>query len=118
MKYEHWRGRLAEANDPLFWPITAFDEMLVEGLAQLWATDKAALITKINEYPGGAVAVEVLAAAGEGDELRGPIAEAVEAGGRSIGATHIRIEGRRGWGRTLKASGWKIHQEILLKDIA
>lgn len=118
MTYEEWRGRLAQANDPLFWPITAFDQMLAEGLAQFWATDKAALITKINEYPGGAVAIEVLAAAGEGNELRGSIAEAVEAWGRSIGATHIKIEGRRGWGRTLKPAGWKIHQEILLKDIA
>lgn len=118
MTYEEWRGRLADANDPAFWPISVFDQMLSEGAAQFWATSEAALITKINEYPGGAVAIEVLAAAGEGGELRGPIAEAVEAWGRTIGATHIRIEGRRGWGRTLKASGWKIHQEILLKDIA
>ena len=118
MNYENWRDRLAEANDPAFWPITAFDQMLADGSAQFWGTDKAALLTKVNEYPGGAVAIEVLAAAGSGNELRGPIAEAVEAWGRSFGATHIRIEGRRGWGRTLKPSGWTIHQEILLKEIA
>lgn len=113
--YAAWRDRLATANDPAFWPIEAFDKLLERNEAQFWANDEAAMVTRVAVYPGGAVAIEVMAAAGN---LKALIALTpnVNAWGLSIGATHIMVIGRPGWARALP--DWRHHQSILIKEVA
>jgi len=113
--YWDWRDRLAEANDPRFWPIDAIDAMVTVGTAQFWCDGGAALVTKITEYPGGAVALEALAAAGVMDSLTDEIAAQAEAWAREQGLTHLLIAGRAGWQRVHKE--WRHYQTILLKDL-
>jgi hypothetical protein len=113
--YIDWRDRLASANDPKFWPIEAIDAMLIAGTAQFWCTGLAALVTKIVEYPGGAVALEAVAASGDLDSLRSHITEYVEKWAREQGLTHLLIAGRDGWTRVHK--DWRHYQTVLLKEL-
>ena len=115
--YAAWRHRLAEANDPAFWPIEAIDVLLANNEAQFWCDGNAALVTRIVAYPGNAVAVETLAAAGNLETLRDEIAPAVEAWGRLHGCTHLLIAGRAGWARVHRDK-WRHHQSILIRNLA
>ena len=114
--YEAWRDRLASANDDAFWPITTIDKMVHAGTAQYWCDGNAALVTHIVEYPGGAVALEALAAAGTMTSLTDGIAAQAEEWAREQGLSHLLIAGRRGWERVHK--DWHHHQSILVKELA
>lgn len=113
--YWSWRDRLADANDPKFWPIDAIDAMVINGDAQFWCDGKSALVTGVREYPGGAVALEAIAGAGQMASLVGPIASEVERWAKEQGFSHLLIAGRPGWARVHR--GWKHHQSILLKEL-
>jgi hypothetical protein len=113
--YWSWRDRLASANDPKFWPIEAIDSLVLSGRGQFWCDGKSALVTLINEYPGGAVALEAVAGAGEMASLTGPIASDVEAWAKEQGMTHLLIAGRPGWARVHR--GWKHYQSVLIKEL-
>lgn len=116
MSYEEWRGRLSQANDPAFWPITAIDEELASGRAQFWGGEACAMVTRIIAYPGGAVTLDVLAAAGNLEELTKQIAPAAEEWARAQGLTHIVVSGRPGWARVLK--NWRHFQNVMVKELA
>ena len=115
--YADWRKALSRANDPAFWPITAIDELLASGRAQFWGGEQSALVTMIVTYPGGAVALEAIAGAGNKQEIMGPIAATVEAWAKSNGITHLKVAGRAGWSRAMKPHGWKHFQDIIIKGI-
>lgn len=114
--YPAWRTRLANANDPAFWPITEIDARVADGRAQFWCDGKAALVTEVVPYPGGAVAVEALAAAGDIAALMESIAPAVEQWARANKATHLRVLGRPGWVR--RWSDWRHEQSVIVKELA
>lgn len=113
--YAAWRARLAEANNPAFWPIEAIDDLLASGQAQFWCDGSAALVTRIVEYPGGARACEATAGAGDMAGLVERIAPAVEQWASEQGCTHLLVAGREGWRRV--HSDWRHHQTIILKDL-
>jgi hypothetical protein len=115
--YARWRKALARANDPAFWPITAIDELIADGRAQFWATEHAALVTEVKDYPGGARAIEAIAGAGRKQDIIEKLGPAVEAWAGSIGATHLKVAGRAGWSRQMKPHGWRLFQEIIIKDL-
>lgn len=112
--YAEWRERLAQANDPQFIPIEAIDEKLANGLAQFWCDGNVALVTEIVRWPGGAVTVDALAAAGNMKSLNENVEHAVKEWAAGF-ATHLRVIGRPGW---VKAkTGWKHEQSILTKAL-
>lgn len=115
MTYEKWRPRLANANDERFIPITFIDEQLAAGAMQFWATDDAALVTAIKEWPGGAVTVETVAAAGRKADIIGPLREAAERFGAAAGCNIALTIGRDGWKRALPE--YRHYQSILIKDL-
>ena len=115
--YADWRDRLTQANDPDFFPITFVDEVLTDGRARFWCDGRAALVTIERAYPGGALCVEALAAAGDMEALVETIEPALCDYARAIGATHLRVEGRTGWPRILKRAGWTHDQAVLFKDM-
>lgn len=114
MTYEKWRGRLARANDPALIPITHIDELLSEGLAQFWATDDAAMVSQLREWPGGAVTVEVIAAAGRKSDIIGHLGDSVQAWGAANGASHALVAGRDGWRR--ERPDFRHYQTLLIKE--
>lgn len=113
--YPAWRDRLAKANNPEFWPIEAIDQELNKDRAQWWATADAALVTRAVFYPGGAKALEALAAAGDMDALVDVIKPRVAEWAREHGYTHLLIPGRLGWARVHR--DFTHYQTILLKDL-
>ena len=115
MTYEKWRHRLARANNPALIPIDHIDAMLSAGLAQFWATDDAAMVTQLNAWPGGAVTIEVVAAAGKKGDILGPLYDAAREWGAVNGATHILVAGREGWRRELPE--FHHYQTLLLKEL-
>lgn len=114
-EYRHWRDRLAEANNPKFIPIAYIDQRLLEGKAYFLATTEAAMVVEIVQYPGGAKVVSVIAAAGDKDELLGPLAEEAVALGWSAGCDHAMVPGRVGWRRELP--DYFHYQTILVKEL-
>lgn len=114
--YAAWRDRLAQANPPEFWPIEAIDEGLANGVLQYWCDGNAALVTRVVEYPGGAVAVEAVAGAGDGDALIASLEPELARWGRENGFTHLKVAGRLGWLRK-RPEGWKAHQVIIMKEL-
>ena len=113
--YWDWRDRLANANDPAFWPIDAIDALVLSGEGQFWCDGAAALVTKVVEYPGGAAALEAVAAAGTMANLTDGIAAQAEEWAREQGLSHLLIAGRKGWERV--HHDWRHHQSILLKEL-
>lgn len=114
--YEAWRERLAGANDPAFWPITAIDELLAGGNAQFWCDGKAALVTRLVAYPGGARVLEAIAGAGDLKALTETLERNTEQWARAQGCTHLKADGRDGWRRALK--GWRHYQTSMVKELA
>ena len=115
MTYQKWRHRLARANDPALVPITYIDELLTEGLAQYWASDDAAMVSRLVTWPGGAVTVEVLAAAGKKADITGHLGAAVMEWGKSNGATHALVAGRDGWKR--ERPDFRHYQTLIIKEL-
>jgi len=115
VEYVKWRHRLARANNAALIPIEHVDSLLSAGLAQFWATDDAAMVTQLNAWPGGAVTIEVIAAAGKKSDILGPMHEAATEWGRANGATHVLVAGRDGWRRELPE--FHHYQTLLLKEL-
>lgn len=113
--YEHWRTELAKANNPKFIPITYIDQRLAEGKAFFLGTALAAMVVEFLTYPGGAKAVSVLAAAGDMDEILGPLGEEAMALGWSVGCDHAMVPGRVGWKR--KRPDFFHYQTIIVKEL-
>lgn len=117
-EYPAWRERLAEANDPTFWPLEELDRLLTAGEAQFWCDGETAAVTRIVRYPGGALALETLAVTGTMDALWNSIVPAAEEYARSIGITEMHAMGRFGWGRAAQKHGWKPEMVVITKRIA
>lgn len=115
MTYEHWRKRLANANDPAFLPVAYLDARLNDGTAQFWATEQAALVTELVQWPGGARTIRAIAAAGRKADITGPLKQQVEAWAKARGCTHAFVEGRAGWRKGLPE--YRHYQTILVKDL-
>lgn len=113
--YEDWRDELAKANNPAFIPITYIDERLAEGKAFFLATALAAMVVEFLAYPGGAKAISVLAAAGDKDEILGPLGERAMQFGREMGCDHAMVPGRNGWRRA--RPDFFHYQTIIVKEL-
>lgn len=79
---------------------------IAKGRCRLWSMPNSALVGSIFTYPSGLKAGLVWLAGGSLDELldwgRGEVA-----GVRQVQRCHeIRLDGRRGWLRTLKQDGY------------
>ncbi len=113
--YEDWRDELAKANNPAFIPITEVDRRLSEGTAFFLATAQASMVVELVQYPGGAKVVSVIAAAGDKDEILGPLGERAMAFGKEAGASHAMVPGRDGWRRV--RPDFQHYQTILVREL-
>lgn len=116
-EYWDWRERLAEANDPAFWPIEEIDLLLANGQAQFWCDGKAALVTRLVHYPGGAMCLEAVAGAGDKIGLLDRMEPELTEFARLHGCTHMKEDGRDGWRRELQKRGWRHYQTTMLKEL-
>lgn len=99
-EYPDWREALARANDPAFYPIGYQDMLIASRQAQFWSTARAAIITWLKPYPGGAFTCETFAAAGDPEEMVAVLKPEIEAFARAMGCTNCMVTaGRRGMAR-------------------
>lgn len=115
-RYRAWRDEFQKAIDERFYSLEYLDGLVWSGRAQFWSTDEAAIIAELKVYPGGAVVIEGVIAAGELDGIRKLIVVA-EAWGRLHGAGFAKIESRLGWLRALKDDGYELWQTALVKEL-
>jgi hypothetical protein len=115
--YLKWRDRLAEANDPVLFPIKYIDAVLADQSAVLFVASKAAMVTRVCLYPGGAKVVRSLATAGDLNEILETLTPQIEAWAKENGCTHSLVEGRDGWRKALAPLGYQHHQTILIKEL-
>ena len=113
--YWRFRDQFAEALDPERYTLEWLDAQVMSGAFKVWASDKAAILCKIELYPTGAMDIHGMLAAGDlGEIVEVLIPQALDYG-REIGCVGGMIESRAGWVRMLKKSGWQIHQTTLRK---
>lgn len=113
-EWAEWRDALEAANDPSFVPIEAIEEKLANGTAQFWCDGNVALVTEVVHWPGGAVSVDALAAAGDMAALNENIEPAVEKWASQF-ASHLRVIGRPGWAKVKR--DWRHEQSILVRAL-
>jgi hypothetical protein len=87
---------------------------VVDGDAQVWHEDDAVFVTEIHDTPGHRE-LHFWLAAGTLDEDMFSLANKVMDWGRDQGCTVATLNGRRGWERTLKRTGWTLRHIELQK---
>ncbi len=85
---------------------------LMAGRAQLWSGERAAFVTQLAVDDAPYVLVWLA-----GGDIRDLLAmqPGIEAWARGHGATYAWIQGRKGWARALRKSGFEPHGDGLRK---
>lgn len=104
--WSKWKDRFAEAMDDGFYTVEQLEKLIFSNHAQLWCGNNAAIVTKIENYEGGARVLQAIWMAGDLAEAI-DMSPGIESFGRSMGCTQALIEGRPGWVKLLKAKGYK-----------
>lgn len=91
-------------------------EMLFNNDAQLWSTPNGACLTCVTVYPRTSI-VQIWLMGGDFEELMTKHADAVYRWGKSIGASLVYVQGRKGWTRRLKSHGFIERQSITCMEL-
>ena len=91
-------------------------EMVISNEAQLWSTPNGACLTCVTQYPRVSI-VQIWLMGGDFEELMTKHEHAVYQWAKSIGASLVYVQGRRGWTRRLKSRGYKEHQAITCMEL-
>lgn len=78
---------------------------VLAGRAQLWAGERACMVTQLHRTADGAVFIFVWLGGGDLRELLA-MRPVLESWGRQHGATSARIHGRLGWSKLLRPFGY------------
>lgn len=79
---------------------------ILGGRATVFPGERSVMICTLHEYDGGKREGHVWLAAGDLDEIRGPLREQAEMWAKLNGATTATVDGRAGWKRALKCIGF------------
>ena len=89
---------------------------ILSGRYQLWAGEKAAVVTEIIVYPR-IKNLHYFLAGGDLDELK-LMRPYIERWGKSLGCTRVTLAGRKGWAKTfLRDEGYEPKWFILSKNL-
>lgn len=114
--YLEFRQAFSQVADPRYYPMQWLDERILEGRAQFIRSNNAAMIIELRQFPGGAVDVHCLIAAGDKDEIINELAPVAEAWGQESGAVAAVVESRPGWAKALKPHGYEVSQVSVRKE--
>lgn len=106
MSWSRWRGEIAKAADPAFYPIEGIEADIRSGKSQLWMLPNCCVISEIVDYPGEKVC-QCLWAAGDLSEILSDLSPKLEAWAKAQGCQSMLVESREGWARALKPLGYK-----------
>jgi hypothetical protein len=90
------------------------EQDIISGRAQLWVGLRSAIVTQLIATPEPHIHVWL-----GGGELRELVALApgLESWARAFGCVSATIDGRHGWSRALRRSGWSKCGDILRKTL-
>lgn len=103
-QWDRCRGWLLAALEPGCGTEADLLADLAGGRAQLWAGDRAALVTQCVEEPLGRC-LHVWLAGGDLKEIM-MLKPGIEAWARGQGCVRVSLDGRRGWARVLRRHGY------------
>jgi hypothetical protein len=122
MMVPDWGGYLAhreafsQVADPRYFPMEWLDQRILSGAAQFIRSDNAGMVFELRQFPGGAIDVHCLIAAGNKDEIINELAPQAEAWGQENGAIAAVVESRPGWAKALKPHGYELSQMTVRKE--
>jgi hypothetical protein len=116
LTYALWRDRLLEGVDEALYPAAWLDLMVGNGTFRCWASDDAAIIAAIKNYPSGAREVHGMVAAGDIDAIKSLVPFA-EQWGREHGATRATIASHPAWSRLMRNAGYEPEQLQITKEL-
>jgi len=116
-RYLEFRPDFAKVIDTRFYTIEWLDAQIFAGLANLWASDDAAIVAELKRYPAGGLELHGLVAAGNKETIIETLIPAAETWGKERGCIVASIASRSGWQRALKASGYELHQTVVRKEL-
>jgi hypothetical protein len=117
--HEHWERCKAWIEAGLMGgliKIADVEAQLADGSAILWPGRQCAIVSEFVTYPSGERAAQVMSAGGDMDEILSLI-PGMEAFGRLNGCAAVTVQGRRGWEKVLKASGYEFLAITLKKAL-
>jgi hypothetical protein len=115
--YNMFRPAFAGIMDQRYYPIEWLDNRIAEGRAKFIGSDHAGIVVELRLYPGGAMDVHGLIAAGNRDEIVNQLIPQAEAWGKEQGCIAGVVESRPAWAKVLKSSGYEVSQVTVRKEI-
>jgi hypothetical protein len=111
------RDEIASILDERFYPLAWVEQEIAAGRIGLMHNDTAIIGIERRVYPGGAVELHGMFAAGAMAGVLELIDLAVDAA-RLAGCTVAAIDSKAAWGRVLKARGFAVDRTRIVKDLA
>ena len=113
-----WQDYIKEAleYDVQSFTIEEIEERVASGDYQLWEAENSAMVTSGVNLQSGGIGVQVLAAGGNLDEIKG-LLDVVEQEARESGCEILTTVGRKGWRHTAKELGWLDVASIYVKRL-
>lgn len=99
----------------MIYSVSEVEDMIRAGRAMFFPTEKSAVITEIT-IRGDQKCMECIAAVGDMEDVTS-MAPGIEALARSMGCEIIILEGRKGWEKMLKPSGYEFMAVSLRKSL-
>lgn len=115
----HWercKGWIEEGLGDSLLKITGIEAAIAHGEAILWPGQKCALVSEFVTYPSGERASQVMSAGGDLEEIMSMV-PGMEAFARLNGCAISIVEGRKGWEKVLKPSGYEFASLTLRKAL-
>ncbi|GAA0729992.1 hypothetical protein [Sphingomonas japonica] len=114
--YLKHRQAFAELLDPRFYSIEWLDSEVWSGAIRTFGNERGCILTRLKQYPTGALEIHGEAAAGDMAAIL-ELIEQAEEWGRQMGCGTATIASRPGWARVLSEKGWALHQTELRKGL-
>lgn len=115
--YCAFRDQFEEVLDERYYPIEWLDSQILNGDAEFMRSENAAIIVELRRFPGGAMDVHGLIAAGNKAEIVEDLIPRAEAWGKEFGCIAGVVESRPGWAKALKSSGYEVSQVTVRKEL-
>jgi hypothetical protein len=115
--YLYFRDAFRDAIDERYYPMEWLDERLLTGRAVFMRSAHAAIVVELRQFPGGAMDVHGLIAAGDKNEIITDLIPHAEEWGRENGCLAGVVESRPGWAKALKPYGYTVSQVTVRKEL-
>lgn len=115
--YLRFRNAFAAVMDRRLYSPEWLDGRILDGSAQFWSTDAAAIITELRTYPTGAQDLHYLVVAGDIDDIVNVLRPLIEDWAKAVGCVGAIGESREGWAKVLKPHGYRTYQVAVRKEL-